>query len=49
MKIEHFDDMIQDNSYQSSWAGLDSFLIDEEFLYLEDEEADKMYMQLKQR
>jgi hypothetical protein len=43
MKIEHFDDMIQDSSFQSSWAGLDSMLIDEEFLYLEDEEADKIY------
>ena len=41
--------MIQDSSLQSSWAGLDSFLIDEEFLYLEDEEADKIYAQLKQR
>ena len=49
MKIEHFDDLIQDNSLQSSWAGLDSFLIDEEFLYLEDAEADKIYAQLKQR
>ena len=49
MKIEHFDDLIQDSSLQSSWAGLDSFLIDEEFLYLEDEEADKIYAQLKQR
>ena len=47
LKIEHFDDMIQDNSFQSSWAGLDSILIDEEFLYLEDEEADKIYAQLK--
>ena len=41
--------MIQDNSFQSSWAGLDSTLIDEEFLYLEDEEADKIYAQLKAR
>lgn len=41
--------MIQDNSIQSSWAGLDSMLIDEDFLYLEDEEADKIYKQLKQR
>lgn len=49
MKLEHFDDILQDNSIQSSWAGLDSFLIDEEFLYLETEEADKIYMQLKQR
>lgn len=43
LKIEHFDDMILDNSFQSSWAGLDSTLIDEEFLYLEDEEADRIY------
>ena len=43
LKVEHFDDMIQDNSFQSSWAGLDSTLIDEEFLYLEDEEADQIY------
>jgi hypothetical protein len=49
MKIEHFDDMIQDNTINSSWAGLDSMLIDEEFLYLEDEEADKIYAQLKAR
>ena len=49
LKIEHFDDMIQDNSLQSSWAGLDSFLIDEEFLYLEDQEADRIYKELKQR
>lgn len=49
LKIEHFDDMILDNSFQSSWAGLDSTLIDEEFLYLEDEEADKIYAQLKAR
>lgn len=49
MKIEHFDDMLQDNSIQTSWAGLDSILIDEEFLYLEDEEADRVYKELKQR
>ena len=49
LKVEHFDDMIQDNSFQSSWAGLDSTLIDEEFLYLEDEEADQIYSQLKAR
>jgi len=41
--------MLQDNSFQSSWAGLDSILIDEEFLYLDNEEADKIYKQLKQR
>lgn len=49
LKVEHFDDMISDNSFQSGWAGLDSTLIDEEFLYLEDEEADKIYAQLKAR
>lgn len=30
------------NSSNSSWA-IDSMLIDEEMLYLEDEEADRMY------
>jgi len=49
MKIEHFDDLLQDSSVQTSWAGLDSTLIDEEFLYLEDEEADRIYKELKQR
>jgi len=49
MKIEHFDDLLQDNSVQTSWAGLDSILIDEEFLYLEDEEADLKYAELKKR
>ena len=33
---------------QNAWA-IDSMLIDEEMLYLEDEEADAMYLQLKQR
>ena len=47
LKIEHFDDMLQDNSIQTSWAGLDSTLIDEDFLYLEDEEADRVYKELK--
>lgn len=41
--------MIQDESIQGSWAGLDSYLIDEEFLYLEDDEADRIYKELKQR
>ena len=36
------------NSKNTSWA-IDSMLIDEEMLYLEDEEADKMYLELKQR
>lgn len=49
LKLEHFDDVLLDNSDQSTWAGLDSFLIDEEFLYLADEEADRIYHQLKQR
>lgn len=49
LKIEHFDDMIQDNANQGSWAGLDAYLIDEEFLYLEDDEADRIYKELKQR
>jgi hypothetical protein len=43
LKLEHFDDVLLDNTDQSTWAGLDSFLIDEEFLYLEDEEADRIY------
>lgn len=30
------------NSKNASWA-IDSMLIDEEMLYLEDEEADRMY------
>lgn len=48
-KIEHFDDMLTDTSVQTSWAGLDSILIDEEFLHLQDEEADRIYLELKQR
>ena len=36
------------NSKNASWA-IDSMLIDEEMLYLEDEEADRMYQELKQR
>ena len=34
------------NSKNTSWA-IDSMLIDEEMLYLEDEEADRMYQELK--
>lgn len=49
LKLEHYDDAIIDNSFQSAWAGLDSVLIDEEFLFLEGKEADKIYAQLKQR
>lgn len=41
--------MAEDDMQQGSWAGLDSYLIDEEFLYLEDDEADKIYKELKQR
>ena len=47
LKLEHYDDFSKDNSFQSSWAGLDSILIDEEFLFLEGKEADKIYAQLK--
>jgi uncharacterized pyridoxamine 5'-phosphate oxidase family protein len=36
------------NSKNTSRA-IDSMLIDEEMLYLEDEEADRMYQELKQR
>lgn len=46
-KIEHFDDMLTDTSVQTSWAGLDSILIDEEFLLLDDVEADRIYLELK--
>jgi len=49
MQIEHFDDMLTDVSVQSSWAGLDSYLIDDDFLLLEPEEADKIYAELKKR
>ena len=35
-------------SKSAAWA-IDSMLIDEEMLYLEDEEADRMYQELKQR
>jgi hypothetical protein len=35
------------NSKSSGWGAIDSMLIDEEMLYLEDEEADKMYQELK--
>ncbi len=46
MKIEFLDS--SSGKSNSSWA-IDGMLIDEEMLYLEDEEADKMYLQLKQR
>jgi hypothetical protein len=43
LKIEHYEDIGPDSGSQSTWAGLDSVLIDEEFLYLDEVEADKMY------
>lgn len=49
MQIEHFDDMLQDSSVQTTWAGIDSQFIDDDYLYLEDEEADRIYKELKQR
>ncbi len=47
LKIEFLD---SSNSKNASmvWA-IDSMLIDEELLYLEDEEADKVYQELKTR
>lgn len=39
---------IDDSAAGPMWA-LDSMLIDEELLYLEDEEADKKYKELKER
>lgn len=45
LKIEFLDNSTSKNV---AWA-IDSMLIDEEMLYLEDEEADKMYQDLKQR
>ncbi len=45
MRIEWLDNS---NLKSSGWA-IDSMLIDEEMLYLEDEEADKMYQELKTR
>jgi hypothetical protein len=47
MKIEFLDSSSSKNA-SIAWA-IDSMLIDEEMLYLEDEEADKMYQELKQR
>ena len=38
----------QADGSSSSWA-IDGMLIDEEMLYLEDEEADKVYQELKAR
>ena len=47
LKIEFLDSANSQNA-SLSWA-IDSMLIDEDMLYLEDEEADKMYQELKQR
>jgi hypothetical protein len=44
MMIEFLDS----NSSSSMWA-VDGMLIDEELLYLEDEEADRIYQELKTR
>lgn len=41
LKIECLDHASSKSS--GSWGNIDSMLIDEEMLYLEDEEADKMY------
>ncbi len=46
LKIEYLDSA--SSSKSAAWA-IDSMLIDEEMLYLEDEEADRMYQELKQR
>jgi len=46
LKLEYLDN--SGGSSNSAWT-IDSMLIDEEMLYLEDEEADKMYLELKQR
>jgi hypothetical protein len=37
-----------DDSSSSSWA-IDGMLIDEELLYAEDQEADRIYQELKAR
>ena len=47
MKLEYLDSGNSKNA-SIAWA-IDSMLIDEEMLYLEDEEADRMYLELKQR
>lgn len=44
LKIEYLD-----SGANSKTRAIDSMLIDEEMLYLEDEEADRMYQELKQR
>ena len=45
LKIEY----MGDSAANSKTRAIDSMLIDEEMLYLEDEEADRMYQELKQR
>jgi hypothetical protein len=47
LKIEYLDSASAKSS--GGWGAIDSMLIDEEMLYLEDEEADRMYQELKQR
>ena len=47
LKLEYLDSGNSKNA-SIAWA-IDSMLIDEEMLYLEDEEADRMYLELKQR
>lgn len=47
IKIEFLDNSSSKNA-SIAWA-IDSMLIDEDMLYLEDEEADRMYQELKQR
>lgn len=50
LKIEFLDNHSSTNASSASmiWA-IDSMLIDEELLYLEDEEADRVYQELKTR
>ena len=43
--IEYMDNQTK----TSSWGAVDGMLIDEDMLYLEDEEADKLYQELKTR
>ena len=40
--------VLEDRNARPQW-GIDSMLIDEELLYLEDEEADRVYSELKAR
>jgi hypothetical protein len=41
LRIEYLDSASAKSS--GGWGAIDSMLIDEEMLYLEDEEADRMY------